>query len=217
MGAPVQWGDVPAWIGAATGIAALFRGLGNRQQVQFQGWAEMLEELTDLEPGELQRTVEDNPVIAEIFAMAAEEAARTATDDKRYLLAQVVAAALRGEATPGQVDALLYLTRTVVALDPADLTLLVAIGTTEDGEPRESGRPRHVRAWVSREELEGRWPSPHDLLDPALAMLEQQGLIRGLDYDDLGLVKLWMLLPYGQQFLEHLLTDLGGWPPRRQF
>jgi hypothetical protein len=35
MGAPVQWGDVPAWIGAASGIASLVRGLGNRQQAQF--------------------------------------------------------------------------------------------------------------------------------------------------------------------------------------
>ena len=28
IGAPIQWGDVPAWIGAATGIAGLFRGFG---------------------------------------------------------------------------------------------------------------------------------------------------------------------------------------------
>jgi hypothetical protein len=208
MGALIQWGDVPAWIGAATGVAGLFRGLGNRQQVQFQGWAEMLEELTDREPEELRRTVEGNPVIAEIVAIAAEEAARTATDNKRYLLAQVVAAALRGDSTPGQVDALLYLTRTVVALSPADLTLLVVIGTNEDGKPR-TGDER-----VTQEEMRDRWPSHPDLLDPALAMLEQQGLV--VAHVDYGVPRFWVLQPYSQQFLDHLLTDLGGWPPRRE-
>jgi hypothetical protein len=210
MGAPVQWGDVGTWLGTAAGIAGLFRGLGNRQQVQFQRWAEMLEELTDLEPEELRRTVEDHPVIAEIVGIAAEEAARTASDHKRYLLAQVVAAALRGDATPGQVDALLYLARTVIALNPADVTLLVVIGTTEDGEPRPVGEEQ-----VSREEMLARWPSPPDLLDPALAMLEQQGLIEStISWG--GGASTCRLRPYSQQFLRHLLIDLGGWPPRRQ-
>jgi hypothetical protein len=55
-----------------------------------------------LEPDELRRTVEDHPLIAEVVGIAAEEAARSASDDKRYLLAQVVAAALRGDATLGR-------------------------------------------------------------------------------------------------------------------
>jgi hypothetical protein len=228
MGVPIQWGDVGTWIGTGAGIAALFRGLGKRQQVQFQGWAEMLEELTDLEPDELRRTVEDNPVIAEVVGIAAEEAARTATDDKRYLLAQVVAAALRGDATPGQVDALLYLTRTVAALDPADLTLLVIIGTTSDGSPRPKDdfiikdedqqvedtytRPVDVR----NKELVDRWPGPRDLLHPALASLEDAGVIEPRMMFIGGGAGTWALSGYGELFLRHLLVDLGGWPPRRQ-
>jgi hypothetical protein len=210
MGLPVQWGDVGTWLGTAAGIAALFRGLGNRQQVQFQGWIEMLEELTDLEPEELRRTVEDHSVIAEIFALAAEEAARTASDHKRYLLARVATAALRRDATPGQIDALLYLERTVVALNPADLTLLIVIGTTEDDQPRPVGEEQ-----VSRQEMLARWNGHPDLLDPALAMLEQQGLIEGTTSWG-GSASTCRLRPYSQHFLKHLLTDLGGWPPRRQ-
>jgi hypothetical protein len=213
MGSPVQWGDVPGWIsavaGAGGGVAALFRILSKRQEAQGGIFFEMLDELADLESEDVQQLVEDNPVIVEIVGRAAEEATRTASDDKRYLLAQVAAAALRGDATPGQINALLYLERTVIALDPADLTLMVIIGTTEDGKPRSEGQEE-----VGRAEMQARWPSPPDLLDPALAMLEQQGLIVGII--DYGVAHTWTLRPYSQQFLQHLLTDLGGWPPRRQ-
>ena len=229
MGALIQWGDVPAWVGAGTGIAALLRGLGNRQQVQFQGWVEIFGELTDLEPEDLRRTVQDHPVIAEIVAIATEEAARTASDDKRYLLAQVVAAALRGDASPGQVDALLYLTRTVATLDPADLTLLVIVGTTPDGDRRPTevfpakreDRRREVEETYTRvmdipnKELVDRWPGPRELLSPALASLEQAGVIEQRKVYLGGGAASWALSRYGELFLRHLLVDLGGWPPRR--
>jgi hypothetical protein len=196
--------------------------------VHIQSWAEMLDDLTDLEPEELRRVVEDNPVIAEIAGIAADEAARTASDHKRYLLAQVVAAALRGNTTPGQLDALLYLARTMAALDPADLTLLVIIGTTEAGDMRpteefavrgqdgqdEESYQRSVE--VRTKELVDRWPAPRDLLSPALASLEQAGVIeRRTTFLGDGVAG-WALSGYGDLFLQHLLTDLGGWPPRPQ-
>jgi hypothetical protein len=213
MGSPVHWGDVPTWISAVTGtaggVAAVFRILSKRQEAQAGTFFTMLDELADLESEDVRHLVEDNPVVAEILGRAAEEAARTASDHKRYLLAQVAAAALRGDATPGQINALLYLERTVIALDPADLTLLVVIGTTSEGKPRLEGEQ------VSRAEMQARWPSPPDLLDPALAMLEQQGLIEGVSVYDGG-TSTYRLRPYSQQFLRHLLTDLGGWPPHRQ-
>jgi len=212
MGSPVRWGDVPGWIsavtGAAGGIAAAFRVLSKRQEAQAGAFFTMLDELADLDSQNVRHLIEDNPVVAEIVGRAAEEAVQTASDDKRYLLAQVAAAALRGDATPGQVQALRYLERTVIALDPADLTLLVVIGTTEDG--------KWAQGPATPPEMQSRWPSAPDLLDPALGLLEQQGLIGSINYDENGIVKIWMLRPYGQQFLEHLLTDLGGWPPHLQ-
>jgi hypothetical protein len=228
MGSPVQWGDVGTWLGTAAGIGGLLRGLGKSQGVHIQSWAEMLDDLTDLEPEELRRVVEDNPVIAEIAGIAAEEAARTASEHKRYLLAQVVAAALRGNTTPGQLDALLYLARTMAALDPADLTLLVIIGTTDAGDMRptedfavrgqdgQEGESYQRSVEARTKELVDRWPAPRDLLSPALASLEQAGVIERRTAFLGGGAAGWALSGYGDLFLQHLLTDLGGWPPRPQ-
>jgi hypothetical protein len=119
----------------------------------------MLDELADLDSQNVRHLIEDNLVVAEIVGRAAEEAVRTASDDKRYLLAPVAAAALRGDATPGQIQALRYLERTVIALDPADLTLLVVVGTTEDG--------KWAQGPATPPEMQSRWPSAPDLLDPA--------------------------------------------------
>lgn len=89
MGLPVELGDVPAWIGAGTGIVALLQGLSKQQQAHVHDWGEMLDQLADLEPERLHHIVEDNPAVAEIVGLAAEEAARTASDHKRYLLGRV--------------------------------------------------------------------------------------------------------------------------------
>lgn len=53
-------------------------------------------------------------------------------------------------------------------------------------------------------------------INPALASLEQTGLIeqRGVFLGS-GIAG-WALSDYGGLFLQHLLTDLGGWPPREQ-
>lgn len=227
MGLPVELGDVPGWISAGTGIANLLRGLSKRQQTQARNWGEMLDELNDREPEELGRIVQDNPGIAEVVGLAAEEAARTASEHKRYLLAQVAAAALRGTTTPRQVEALQYLTRTVSALSPADLTLLVTIGTTATGEPRpteqftvredEEDKDSYTRSvTVPSWKVATRWPGPRELLNPALASLEQVGVIERRTVYLGGGAAGWALSGYGELFLEYLLTDLGGWPPRRQ-
>jgi hypothetical protein len=174
--ADIQLGDVPGWIGAGTGVAALFRGLSNRREAQFRDWGKLLAELSDLEPQELRHLVEDNPVVTEIVSLAWEEAARTASDDKRYLLAQVAAAALRGSTTPDQVEALQFLLRTVTALDPPHVTMLVIIGAVEN-EATQANDMQETRA--TRAELQARWPSPPDLMDPALATLEREALVEG--------------------------------------
>lgn len=155
----------------------------------------------------IERILADERV-GELFERAVQEALLTADDHKRYLLAQVAAAALRGTTTPRQVEALNYLLRTVIALDSPDIAMLVIIGTTADREPRAT------QDSAQRKEIDARWSSPHDLVDPALAAIQQQGLLEGVtDYD--GGIQC-RLSSYGRRFLDYLLTDLGGWPPRRQ-
>jgi len=225
---PLDYGNVPAWIGAGTGLAALLRGLGQREQAQVSDWGEMLDQLASLEPEDLGRIVNENPAVAEVVGLASEEAARTASDRKRYLLAQVAAAALRGDATPPEIEALQYLTRTVIALSPSDLTLMVAIGTTVDGDPRpteqftvqgndqEDAETYTRSVTVSIREVAARWPGPRELLNPALASLEQAGVIERRNAFLGGGVAGWAISDYGNLFLQHLLTDLGGWPPPQQ-
>jgi hypothetical protein len=102
---------VPAWIGVGTGVASLYLGLRDRQQTQALDWAQTLEDLAGLPPEALRRAVEDHPVVAQMADLAWEEAARTASEDKRRLLAKVVAAALRGDAAVEDLHELQFYAR----------------------------------------------------------------------------------------------------------
>lgn len=206
MGSIVQFGDVPAWIGAATGAASLYMGLRDRQQAQALDFAQTLQELADLTPLELRQVVEDNPVIAQMVDLAWEEAARTASAEKRRLLAKVVAAALRGD-TDAEVDALPFLLRTVMALDSGHVRLLVIIATPRKAaaaalSPSEIPGPEFENA-AGRDELLDRWGAAADLLDPALGALEREGLTKGVQSFDGG-TRWWVLRPYGRRFFDFL-------------
>jgi hypothetical protein len=177
-----------------------------RRRTQAIDWARTLKKLSGLTDEELRRAVEDNPIVAEIVWRAWEVAVGTASEDKRRLLAKVAAAALRGDAD-ALVDETPFLLRTVIALDPAHVALLAIIAAprlVHEGQP---GAP-----WeIDRKELRLRWQAPDDLLDPALATLEREGLIdgkRGLG----GGVGHWMLGPYGARFF-HFLQEVGEADP----
>lgn len=206
MGSFVQLGDVPAWINTATGAAALWVGLRNRKQTQALHWAQTLDELAGLPPENLRQVVEDNPVLAQMVDLAWEEAARTASEDKRRLLAKVVAGALRGDAD-AEIDALPFLLRTVMALDPGHVTLLIIIATPRKAaaamlSPSEIPGPDFENA-AGRDELLDRWAAADDLLDPALAALEREGLTNGVQSFD-GETRWWVLRPYGRRFFDFL-------------
>jgi hypothetical protein len=201
MGSIVQLGDVPAWIGAATGAASIYVGLRNRQQAQALDFAQTLEQLTDLTPLELRQVVEDHPVIAQMVHLAWEEAARTASEDKRRLLAKVVAAAISGNTDTAAIDELSFLLRTVMALDPAHVSLLVVATSKTAG-----GRPHidSIRA--------DRWSGSRALFEAALATLEREGLI----YPDSTSSprSVWNVGGYGQLFLDFLVRSGETEPPQ---
>lgn len=188
---------------------ASWLGLTSRRQQQAIGWGAALEDLAGLDGPELRRVVEDNPAVAELVGLAWEEAARTASDDKRHLLAQVAASALRGETVPEKVDRLQFLLRPVIALDPPHITLLVLMGrvleTMDQTERWDRGQ------WqVQFIEIADAWPGGVGLLSPALSALEGQGLV-GKTSDG----NWFELLPFSREFLDYLLIDAGGWPPYR--
>jgi len=204
-----QW--LPNAIQAATAVGQLLLGLGQRRWTQAQEWGETVEELSGLDRETLRRTLEGDPVAAELVGLALEAAARTASDDKRYLLAKVAAAALRGDTTPGQVDNLQLLLRTVIALDPPHVALLVTIGQSVD----RSGQTNDEEAQrASRDKLAADWPGPTDLLGAVLATLERENLVETIT-DFNGTPRWVRVTDYGSRFLDHLLIDHGGWPPVR--
>jgi hypothetical protein len=192
-----EWGDVPAWVQGAAEAGALYMAVRGRRQKQAIDWARILKELSGLSDEEFRRAIEDHPVIAELVGRAWEAAAETASEDKRRLLAKVVAATLRGD-SDALVDDAPFLLRTVVALEPAHVALLVVIATPRLDETR-SANP-----WeVDRKEMMLRWKAPEYLLHPALAALEREGLVdgkRGLG----GGVGHWTLHPYGTRFFQFL-------------
>jgi hypothetical protein len=214
-----EW--LPNAIQAATAVGQLALGVTSRRQQQAKEWGELLVKLAELDADELRRLVEDNPALAELVGIAWEVAARTASEDKRSLLARLAAAALRGDSTPGRVDELQLLVRTVDELDPLHISLLVAIGAKPDGSPRALAEytqqglllPQsddHIR----RDEIAVRWPSAPDLLDPAIAALDRAGLIMPVSDGYRGEPTSWVLRPYGRRFLDYLLIDDRGWPQK---
>jgi hypothetical protein len=215
MGEVEQW--LPNAIQAGTAVGQLWLGLTGRRQEQAADWGAMLEELADLDGPELRRVVEENPAVAELIGIAWEAAARTASEDKRYLLAQVAAAALR-EDDLADIDAIGFLTRTVIALDPAHIKLLVITGTPSapDRLPDRMEADGVIGHYITREEVENRWSGSTDLIPAATAALEREGLIRdqyaaGRPSGRIG----WALSDYGRRFLDYLLVDAGGWPPKQ--
>jgi hypothetical protein len=201
MGSLVQLGTVPEWVQAAAEAGALYMAIRGRWQQQAIDWAKELKRLSGMTTHEVRQVVEDSPALAELVGLAWEEAARSASEDKRRLLAKVVAAALRGDAAAEDLDDLQFLLRAVIALDPAHVTLLVVIATpraVQQAEPDE-----RVYHSVRIGEMRDRWPGPPDLMSPALAALEREGLIRRRENFQ-GLVLLWELRPYGRRFFDFL-------------
>jgi hypothetical protein len=208
-------GDLEQWlpnaIQAGTAVGQLWLGLTSRRQQQAADWGATLEELAGLDGPKLRRIVEDNPAVAELVGLAWEAAARTASDDKRCLLAQVAAAALRGDTAPEKVDRLPFLLRPVLALDPPHITLLVVIPQVFDTTGQPANRLTRSAGFP---DLAAAWPGGPELLEPALTALEGQGLISIVP--DAGGTRRWCkLTPFGAEFLDYLLIDAGGWPPQR--
>ena len=105
---------------------ALYLGIKNARSQAAAQFPGLLEELSSLSDDQLRNIVEDNPAIAELVGTAWESAARTAAEDKRWMLAKVVAAALSFTTTE-QVDPYAQLVRTVSVIEPPEMRLLALL------------------------------------------------------------------------------------------
>lgn len=114
LGSIEQW--LPNAIQATTAVGQLILGVATHRTEQAEDWGNRVEEITGVEPDALRRAVEVDLSLAELLWRSLDAAAETASDDKRHLLAQVAAAALRGDTTPERIDRLQFLMRPVLAL-----------------------------------------------------------------------------------------------------
>jgi len=183
------------------GVASLFIGLRNQRVTQAIDCAALVKELSGLSDEELRCIVEDNPAVAVLAEHAFREAAATASDEKRRLLAKVVAAAMRGDAT-AEVEPLGFLLRTLIALDEPHITLLVIIASPREGHGQLAGKM--VDGYVRRPEIAARWPSAEDLIDPALSVLLREALIREDDAPWNENTRSVSATDYGRRFLNFL-------------
>ena len=221
MGSVEQW--VPGAIQAVAAMGQLYLGIADHRLRQAETWGNTVQELTQLEPEELRRVIEDNPAAAELVGQVFEAATRTGSEDKRYILARVAAAALSGDTTPEKIDRLQFLARPVIALDPPHITLLVLIGETSRSAVIEASHPdldpervrrRMKNLPVEYRQFVDRWPGGQELVDPAIAALVREGLVsepKGGGHT--GEEARCALLPFGVAFLDYLLIEAGGWPP----
>ncbi len=205
MSGVVAWGDVPQWL-EASGVwaAVLFQGVQRARREWAEDWPKLVESLSDLTPGDIHRVMEANPVIAEMVGVAWETAAQTATEEKRWLLARVVVEAMKGP-DDAEVDKLPFLLRTVVALEPAHMRLLVFIGTPRPGK----GQMVHTRleGYSTPDELRTLWPQAADLVEPMTALLLREGLIENRAAGSWDGGPAWGLTGYGRQLLRFLPED----------
>ena len=129
-----DWGSVPDWLSVGPSLAG-GSAIVKRRRQRVAGFRELVEAASGMAADEVLRKVEENPEVEEVVTRAIEGAAITAHDEKRELLARVVAAGLLDDAL---VDETLLLVRTIDNIDPPHIRALLSIGTRR-GPPMASG------------------------------------------------------------------------------
>lgn len=192
---------VPAWANAIAAAAQVYLGIvGNRRKAA-EEFGRLLDELLDLPAAEIEARL-GRAKIAELVGDAWEAAARTSSEQKRWVFARIAVAGLRGETDDAQVDPLPLLLRTVEALDPPHIQLLVRLGTSRPGTGQLAGS--FLSGFWRIEELEEALPSAGRLVRPMLAALVREGLIEDRAVGTWNHQPAYSLTDYGRDFLHFL-------------
>jgi hypothetical protein len=202
----VAWGDVPSWISAAGVVATvMLQSVQSARQEWAQSFPTLVEELSDLDHDEIAHVVSEHPAIAELIGNAWETASKTAAHEKRWLLARVVCAALSAS-DDAEIAELPFFLRTIQAVEPPHIRLLVLIGTPRPLEGRFGLGP--LAGCTAKSDLTGLWPQVSDMANPMLALLEREGLIEDVGVGTWGYSEpAWCLTGYARRFLAYLPGD----------
>lgn len=200
---------VPIWLQgigtmAQAGIvgAQLWVALQTQQAQVALDWAALVESLSAIEGDDLARLIEASPVVAEIVGRAGAQAALTASEQKRLLLAKVVAAVLRGEADDAELDGTRLLTRTIEALDEPHLSLLARMLLPRPGHGQLAGTVLEG-AWT-HDDLVREWPAANELVRPLVNALETQGLVDNVGAGTYDGRPAFTVNSYGMRLLRYL-------------
>ena len=149
--------------------------------------------------------MEREDLYSEIVERGIEAAARSSSASKRQLLARVVASALAGtgHASP---DPQLLLVKTVDAIEPVHVQLLVLLSCPVLGEGDFAGTQWEGR--YTENDIANKWPDLKGLVRPILAVLDREGLVetagQGI-YDTIG--DNFAPSPWGRLLLSFLTED----------
>lgn len=203
---------IPLLQGSLT-VAALLQGVAAVEQLHSKydtirrrrgnQFLDEVSEQTKKDIDDLTSAIGDDDFLAELFEGGLDSAIRTAAEEKRWLLAKVVSAALCGDglATP---DELRILLRTVAATEPPDIQLLALIAQPRPGTGQLAGTL--VEGAVTLEDLGQLWPEASTVFGPLLSVLQREGLVRTVSgtYATSQGLDAWALTPYGRRFIQFL-------------
>lgn len=184
----VDLGDVPTWLTVASPVAVSI--LEGRRRNRVADLGRKVEELVRTNE-ELVEHVLASDELEELVNRAVEDAARTTWEEKLDALARVVAAAIDGDDTVVSTSLLVEAALSRLERPHAQaLTHIAAAGPT------------------TRAEILQRWPGSTSVVEPVLAVLAGEGLIRNIasgTYDGLEGREKWVVSDLGEELL--LLLD----------
>lgn len=197
----VQLGNVAEWgqVLAVLGVGVIAR---RRDRVDDFGVKLSAEAAATLE--RIADRADQDETFAALLESGLEAAARAAAEQKRWMLAKVVAAAFAGD--DARVNELDVLLATVAAIEPYDLRLLLHIAIPRPGEGQLVNTM--IEGALRDKELES---VMHDddrhLLGPMLSKLERESLVRDAALGTYDYSRAWAVTPYGRRLLDFLPGD----------
>jgi hypothetical protein len=198
---PFLFGNLPEWAAVGIGGYGLKRGIERAEDFE----ALLLKD-TGKTAQVLMTIMENHDLFSEIVERGMQAASRTASLSKRQLLARVVSRALDGTGMATPNDHLL-LVKTVDAIEPPHVQMLVLIST-----PR-PGQTRWVRTLIegalTEEDVVALWPEVRVTFRPIMAVLVREGLVEDVGAHITGGLNTPAYRPtaYGRRFLEFLSRD----------
>ena len=196
---PIDPGSVPEWVDASIAAYAFATSFRKRRLGDFY---DQITKDPELAGDAIMEVLDSEDLFREIYERGAEAAVRSSKEAKRRLLGRVVAAALDGTGF-ARPDEAVVLIRTLDALEPLDLQLLVRLAQPIPGSTHFAGG--QMEGYFTIEDIRQSWSDLDDTLEPTLAVLVREGLLQDVQGAD-G-YRAYAPSGYGRRVLHFLAPD----------